>query len=390
MQPPGPVRGTGSGVVIDPAGHVITNAHVVEHSGRVTISFAEGDPVPAHVLGADPMTDVAVVQIDKPPKDLVAARLGDASKVRIGEWMLAVGSPLGMHQTVTTGIISGLGKTGAGFRFESGQRVRGYLQTDAKINPGNSGGPLVNLAAEVVGINTLINVGPGGSYGFAIPIDQVKEVAATIIKDGQVRYPYLGVMIGSLTDAPPELRARIGKDTTGALVSDVTPDGPAAAAGIKPGDVITKLGDQAVKQADDVVAYVSAQKIGRKLPVEIVREGKTRSLDVTLAAMPIPGQADAGQARVGVRLQTLTPEVAQALGRSGNTRGAVVTEVAPGSLAEHAGLHAGDVILEIDRKAVATADEAAQILRNRKGRVLLRVLDESGTPRFVGLDLGTS
>ncbi|MBC8131485.1 MAG: trypsin-like peptidase domain-containing protein, partial [Deltaproteobacteria bacterium] len=173
---PGPQHGTGSGVVLDGAGNIVTNRHVVSRASKVSVTFPDGRELSAKVVGADSLTDVAVVRLDKPPAGLVAARLGDSDKLDVGEWVLAVGSPLGLDQTVTAGIVSGKGRVGRRVQM-SGERVRRYIQTDAKINPGNSGGPLVNLGAEVVGINTLINAGPGGSYGFAIPINQVRRVA---------------------------------------------------------------------------------------------------------------------------------------------------------------------------------------------------------------------
>jgi serine protease Do len=386
--PQGPMRGTGSGVLIDKAGYVVTNAHVVEHGDKVTVSFGNSKGVPAKVVGRDPMTDVAVVKVDKPPADAVAARLGDAQKLRIGEWVLAVGSPLGMSQTVTSGIISGLGHTGSGFQFTSGQRVRDYIQTDAKINPGNSGGPLVNLAGEVVGINTLINVGPGGSYGFAIPINQVREVASVLMKEGRMHYAYLGVMIGDVDNAPDELKRQLGKGITeGAVVTSVTPGGPAAAVGLKPGDVITKLGGQTIKSASDVVAFVSGQKIGSKVPLGYVREGKANSAEVTLKEMPTPGEPSESEHRVGLRLQTVTPSLAHALGIEGVTKGAVVTEVVPGSPADKSGIAAGDVILEVNRKPVTSAADASRALHEAKGSALLRVTSNRGA-RFVTLDLG--
>src|SRR5262249_39106975 len=157
------VHGTGSGIIVDEAGDILTSSHVVRDFQKVTIQLPDERSFAARVVGTDPLTDVGVVRIEKAPSGLVAARLGDSDKLRIGEWALAVGSPLGLDQTVTVGIISGVGATGSHFRFESGERVRKYIQTDAKINPGNSGGPLVNLVGEVIGINTLINVGPGGS-----------------------------------------------------------------------------------------------------------------------------------------------------------------------------------------------------------------------------------
>ena len=238
---------------------MLTNGHVVRGARKVTIGLADQRKFAARVIGTDPLTDVGVVRFEKPPPGLVAARLGDSDRLRIGEWTIAVGSPLGMDQTVTVGIISGVGATGSHFRFESGERVRKYIQTDAKINPGNSGGPLVNLEGEVVGINTLINVGPGGSYGFAIPINQAWQVAGLLIKDGHVRYPYIGVAVSTLSDVPKALRDRVGTNLPpeGALVSSVAPGGPADGAGLAAGDVITKIAGRVVKTGSDVVAGIS-------------------------------------------------------------------------------------------------------------------------------------
>jgi serine protease Do len=379
------VHGTGSGVIVDDAGDVLTNGHVVRGFQKVTVRLADERSFAARVVGADPLTDVGVVRLEKAPSDLIAARLGDSDKLRIGEWALAVGSPLGMDQTVTVGIISGVGATGSHFRFESGERIRRYIQTDAKINPGNSGGPLVNLEGEVVGINTLINVGPGGSYGFAIPINQAWQVAGVLIKEGHVRYPYIGVSAMTLT---PELKnelARAGKDVPdkGAFVGGLTLHGPAADAGLKVGDVITAVNGHAVASADDLVAAISDQHIGAAVAVDAWRDGRMHAVDVKVAEYPSEPSTQGAQVQVGLAVQTLTPDIAESLGLDPGTKGAVITEVVPGSAADRAGLAAGDVIREIDRKPVVTADDVAAV-RAGKGEHLLRVTTAAGT-RFVTL-----
>ena len=191
MPDPGPAHGVGSGFIIGTNGDIITNRHVVQGATKVTVTMNDGKEYSAQVVGKDAQTDVAVVRLEKPPSNLVVARLGDSEKLEVGEWVVAVGSPLGLEQTVTAGIVSGKGRPGRHVQM-SGKRVRGYIQTDAKINPGNSGGPLVNLEGEVVGVNTLIQVGAGGAYGFAIPVNEVRRVAQLLVKEGRVRYPYLG------------------------------------------------------------------------------------------------------------------------------------------------------------------------------------------------------
>jgi serine protease Do len=388
--PPAPRRGTGSGVVLDGAGNIVTNRHVVSGASKVGIVLPDGRELTAKVVGADSQTDVAVVRLEKPPADLVAARLGDSDKLEVGEWVLAVGSPLGLDQTVTAGIVSGKGRVGRRVHM-SGDRVRRYIQTDAKINPGNSGGPLVNLNAEVVGLNTLINTGPGGAYGFAIPITQVRRVAEAIIKDGRVRYPYLGVLVGDLEDLDAGKRAALSRSgalpAAGAFVSEVTAGGPAAKSGLRAGDVIVELDGQRVESAGDVIDYVSSKAIGAKVQLTFVRDGKKAPASVVLGELPDREvrAADGGPTAFGLALQTLTPRLAESLGLGPATKGAVVTEVAPGSPAEKAELGVGDVIVEIDRKPVATAEEATGLLgAPRKGGHLLRVRGPGGT-RFVTL-----
>jgi serine protease Do len=299
----------------------------------------------------------------------------------VGQWVLAVGSPLGMDQSVTAGIVSGLGNPHS--RLRVSERARGYIQTDANINPGNSGGPLVNLAGEVVGINTMINVGPGGAYGFAIPVAQVSQVTQTLIKEGRVRYPYLGVNIGSVEDLSDEARAKLGKlPAQGAVVGNLVPGGPAAEAGLQPGDVITKIGDRKVESAADVIDYITSQQIGAKVKLEYVRQGKTQTAQVTLRELPGEEGKEAGP--LGMALQTLTPPLAESLGLEPRTKGAVVADVAAGSAAARAGLHPGDVIVEVDRKPVATAAAATKALGGGEKAHLLRVVGPEGA-RFVTL-----
>ncbi|HVV17252.1 MAG TPA: trypsin-like peptidase domain-containing protein [Polyangia bacterium] len=379
-------HGTGSGVIINGAGDILTNNHVVKDATKVTIQLADGRSFPGKVVGTDPMTDVGVVRFENAVPNLTAARLGNSDELEIGEWVIAVGSPLGMEQTVTVGVVSGVGATGRHFRFESGERVRKYIETDAKINPGNSGGPLVNLSGEVVGINTLINVGPGGSYGFAIPINQAFEVATVLLKGGRMRYPYIGVSVVGITDVPRDELEKAGAQglKAGALVSAVTPGSPAAQAGIQPGDVIVEIGGERIETGDEVVARVSEHKIGDTLSVSLMRGGKERTVSVKVGEFPNPALTAMTERRIGVALQTLTPELADSLGLEPAVRGAVVTDVEAKSPAEHAGLVPGDVILEVDRKPVATADEAAQALRAGGGAHLLRVTSAKGT-RFVSV-----
>jgi serine protease Do len=374
---PGPQRGTGSGVVMDARGDIVTNRHVVSGATNVKVTFSDGREFAAKTLGMDSETDVAVIRLDQPPKDLVAARLGDDDKLEVGEWVLAVGSPLGLDQTVTAGIVSGKGKVGRHVQM-SGGRVRHYIQTDAKINPGNSGGPLVNLSAEVVGINTLINTGPGGAYGFAIPINQVRRVAESLLKEGRVRYAYLGVLVGDV-GAGDTAAPKVAPPGGGAFVSEVTPAGPAARAGLHPGDFITDIDGQKMEGAGDVIDYVSTRGIGAHVAVGVWRDGKRQPIDVVLGELPSPDGRGGGAGKLGLALQTLTPRLAESLGLDPRTRGAVVAEVAEGGRAAAAGVREGDVILEIDRQPVASADAAVAALgAPRKGGHLVRIATAAG------------
>jgi serine protease Do len=382
---PGPQRGTGSGVVLDTAGDIVTNRHVVSGATTTKVTFSDGREFSARTVGMDAETDVAVIRLDKPPQDLVAARLGDSDKLDVGEWVLAVGSPLGLDQTVTAGIVSGLGRVGRHVQM-SGGRVRRYIQTDAKINPGNSGGPLVNLSAEVVGINTLINTGPGGAYGFAIPINQVQRVAQSLSQHGRVRYPYLGVLVGDLKDVDPERRAKLpaGLPDNAAFVSEATPGGPSDKAGLRAGDVITDIDGHKMEGAGDVIDYVGAQSLGKRVAVGYLRDGRRATAEVTLGELPSgEAQASPEAPKLGLALQTLSPQLAQSLGLDPHTRGAVITEVAAASPAARAGLAEGDIILEVDRKPILTAGEATATLAvPRKSGHLLRVRGPAGV-RFV-------
>ncbi|HEY4186595.1 MAG TPA: trypsin-like peptidase domain-containing protein [Polyangia bacterium] len=391
LQPGGGMRhGTGSGIVIDMAGDIVTNRHVVEDASKVTITLWDGTELPAKVVGADPRTDVAVVRLEKVPHGLIAARLGDSEKLEVGEWVLAIGSPLGLDQTVTAGIVSGKGRAGRRIHM-SGDRVRAYIQTDAKINPGNSGGPLVNLDAEVVGINTLINAGPGGAYGFAIPINEVRRVSQVLLKDGRVRYPFLGVMVGDLSELEASKRATLGTSIPerAAYVSEVSVAGPAAKAGVQAGDIITQIDGRKIEYGADVVDYVSSQPIGTKVRLTELRGGKPVTSTVTLGELPGAEEntvADSG--KIGLGLQTLTPDIADSLGLPKGVKGAVISDVAAGSPADRAGLKEGEVIVEVDRKPIGSGEDAVGALRTpHAGGHLVRVRGQAGA-RFVTLPGG--
>jgi serine protease Do len=382
--PATPLGGTGSGIIIDSAGNIVTNSHVVDGFSEIEVTLPDGQQIPARLIGKDSRTDVAVVRLERVPQDLVAARLGDSNQIDVGEWVLAIGSPLGLEQTVTAGIVSGKGHVGRFVRM-SGDRVREYIQTDAKINPGNSGGPLVNLDGEVVGLNTLIKTGAGGAYGFAVPVNEVRRVAQALLADGRVRYPYFGVSVRDFDSLEGSVKEQLGPKapSQGAYVTVVTLGSPAAAAGVKQGDVITKLDGEAIKSSADVVDYVSSRAVGASVTVTLFRAGDLRQLGAKLTAAP--GDADDRNEvpALGLTLQSLTPPLASSFGLPPGTRGVAIAEVAPGSQGARAGLQAGDVILDVDRRPVASAEDASRTIGGAMPH-LLRVFDRAGI-RFVTL-----
>jgi serine protease Do len=282
-------RGTASGIVIDTRGYVVTSNHVLEGAPAIEVEciFPDGRRLPADVVGRDAPSDVAVVRLRVPPRDLSAARFGDSDHAEIGEWVLAVGSPLGLEQTITAGIISGRGPLEGG----EGVAAQVYLQTDAKVNPGNSGGPLVNLDGEVVGLAALISAGPGGSYGYAVPINLVRRTAAALIDGGHMQHPYIGVALRDVRDLDHAemhrwVRGARPLPPRGSLVTRVMRDAPAALAGMRPGDVITSIDNRDIPSAAELAAIISAQRVGARVVVGVVRAGTALTLPLSVADRP--------------------------------------------------------------------------------------------------------
>jgi serine protease Do len=279
-------EGTASGIVIDTRGNIVTSNHVLDGKAplRIDIVFVDGRRLPADPVGRDAASDVAVVRLRHPPRDLVAARFGDSDASEIGEWVLAVGSPLGLEQTITAGIISGRAPIAG-----DGGGTRSYLQTDAKVNPGNSGGPLVNLDGEVVGLAALISAGPGGSYGYAVPINRVRRTAQALIKFGRAPHPYIGVSLRDVRELDAAERRRWGGGELpprGALVSRLWRGAPAARAGLKLGDVITSINNRDIPTPAELAEFVSSQEVGAKLVVGFIRSGTPRALPLSVAELP--------------------------------------------------------------------------------------------------------
>jgi len=352
-------RAAGSGVVVDPRGFIVTNNHVVENATEIEVRLSDDRKFKATLVGRDGRTDLAVLKIENPAGPLPVADLGDSDRLRVGQWAIAIGNPFGLDRTVTVGIISATGRTHVGVAT-----YEAFIQTDASINPGNSGGPLLNLDGRVVGINTAI-VSSGQGIGFAIPINMAREIVTQLISRGKVVRGWLGVAIQDLS---PELAASLGvKEDAGALVADVMKDGPAASAGLRPGDVILEFGGSAIKDVPDLQKRVAAVEPGRAAPVTVMREKKTVTLSVKIGEQPTDDgmEAEAGDEILGLTVEPLTPEMAREHRLSARS-GLLVTEVAPGSAGAAAGIQPGDAILEVNRRPVGDAVAFRQVIAGLK------------------------
>jgi len=367
-----PTTGMGSGVAIDDQGHILTNNHVVEDADEVRIKFVDGKELAAKVVGTDPKTDLAVVKVDGKTQP---AEFGDADKLRVGEWVMAIGNPFGLDHSVTVGVLSAKGRYG----FAPG-KLEDFLQTDASINPGNSGGPLVNLSGKIVGINTMI-AGLGTGVGFAVSEAIAKPIARQLMEHGKVTRAYIGIGMQTLT---PDLQHALGAQTPakGALVSQVQKESPAARAGIQVGDIVIRVAGKPVADSRAVQHAVLGLKVGEELPVVVWREGKELEFKLKTAELPGEGSAQMRASRgaadregkLGLTLQTLTPELAERLDIDRSFKGALIAAVRPQSPAARAGLRSGDLIVEIDHKPVTNADDAvARLGADRSGGHLVRV-----------------
>jgi serine protease Do len=375
-------RGLGTGFVIDRDGHVLTNNHVVDGADRVEVETSDGRRLKGKVVGTDKKDDVAVVKVEG--LNMEPLKMGDSDKLQVGELVMAIGSPFGLDQTVTMGVVSAKGRHLDGmsnpYAFED------FIQTDASINHGNSGGPLVNMNGEVVGVNSRI-AGEGTGIGFSVSSNVVRRVAQALIKDGRVRRPYIGV---KLQDLSPEMAPQFKADK-GVIVAQVLPDSPAAKAGLVQDDVITAVDGKPALHSDVVVRAVQAHQVGQTIRVSGMRNGAPREFQLMAAEAPDDAhtknarysQNGEPQGKFGVHLQDLTPDIANQLGMSDKVRGAVIAEVDPGSPADRAGLRQGDVIVEVDRRPVASASAAGAALRGGSGTHLLRIDDGEQGAHYV-------
>ena len=375
-----PQQGVGSGVVVSEDGCILTNNHVVAGADEVTVTLASGREVPATVLGTDPMSDLAVVQIDE--KNLPAATLGDSDDLRIGEWVVAAGNPFGLRGTITAGIVSAKGRSNVRIA-----EYEDFIQTDAAINPGNSGGPLIDLHGRVVGINTAIATRNGGNdgVGFAIPVNMAKSVMESLIHNGEVVRGWLGVAIQPLDEA---LAKSFGYDSTeGALIGNVLPDSPAAKAGLKAGDIVVKFGDKQISDTQQLRNLAAATAPGTRVRIEVIRNGEPQTVQllVTQRDTEVASAANREVAEeLGLGVTNLTQQEARALDLKPGTQGIVVTQVDPNGLAYMAGIERGMLIVDVQGVPVSNVSEFQRELRKHDLKAGVRLAVRAGDmQRFV-------
>ena len=371
----------GSGFVISKDGLILTNNHVIEKATEIKVKFEsdkEGKEYDAKVIGRDPKTDLALIRVKPDANFPKPAHLGDSDAIRVGDWVMAVGNPFGLGQTVTTGIISAKGRIIGAGPYDD------FLQTDAAINPGNSGGPLFDMKGEVIGINTAI-IAQGQNIGFTIPINLAKELLPQL-KAGKIVRGWLGVMIQDVT---PDLAKSFGlKETKGVLISDVTKGSPAEKAGLKRGDVVKGLDEHEVENAHTLSRLVAATQPNSKAKLDIIRAGKEKTIEVTIGTMPqkVEGQLPEKATAWGLSVQDITPELAQQLGLNPDEQGVVISGVDPGSPAGEAGLRTGDVVKEVNRQEIHSLNDYNQALEKAKqDKSLLFVIKRGGGTLYVVL-----
>ncbi|GAB4407289.1 MAG: DegQ family serine endoprotease [Thermodesulfovibrionales bacterium] len=369
----------GSGFIIDKDGYIITNNHVVESADEIKVKLADGREFKAKVIGRDPKTDLALIKITTLFKNLPVLPLGDSDKIRVGDWVLAIGNPFGLEHTVTQGIISATGRVIGSGPYDN------FLQTDAPINPGNSGGPLINLKGEVIGINTAI-VAAGQGIGFAIPSNMAKNVISQLKEKGKVTRGWIGVSIQSVT---PEIAQSFGlKEPKGALVGDVVNGSPAEKAGIKRGDVIIAFAGKDIKQMSDLPRLVAETQVGKTVDIRVIRDGKEIDLKITVAELTeerLRAQMPVSEESLGMRVDDITPRRAHQF-RIKDKTGVIVTDVLSGSPADMAGIQAGDVIKEVNRKPIKDLKDYETVMgKAPKGSPVLLLIKRGGRTFYVSI-----
>ncbi len=374
-------RSLGSGFIISKDGYIVTNNHVVEGADEIKVKLANGKKYHAKVIGRDPKTDVALIKIKA--HNLVPLKIGNSDDLKVGNWVVAIGSPFGLEQTVTAGIVSAKGRIIGEGPYDD------FIQTDASINPGNSGGPLLNMDGEVVGINTAI-IKSGQGIGFAIPSDLAENIVAQLKKSGKVTRGWMGVAIQNIT---PQLADYYGlKQNQGVLVAKVYKNNPAYKAGIKTGDIIIRVNDKKIKSSRELSSNIAGHAVGENVKITLIRNGQKKVLYVKLAernnqsgreSEAMADSAETGFDEFGFRFQTLNPSLATALGYPIGTKGLVIAEIKPDSRAADTGLSKGDFLKEVNRIPVKTMKDYKKILRKiKKGGIVQLLFSRRNTSFF--------
>jgi serine protease Do len=378
-------KALGSGVIISPEGYILTNNHVVDGAKDVTVTLHDRREMKAKVVGTDPRTDIAVLKIEG--SDFPVLKLGDSSKVEVGDIVLAIGNPFGVGQTVTAGIVSAMGRGGLGI-----EQVEDFIQTDAPINPGNSGGALVDDEGHLIGINTAIlsgNSGGNQGIGFAVPINMARHDLDEIIAHGKVEHGYLGILPQDVT---PALAKAFNSETNGALVGEITPESPAAHSDLKQGDIIVAVNGQPIPNAGQLRSRIGMLDPNVTVTLKVLRNGKT--LDVPVKLGEFPSKAEVASVKgespenglQGVNVENLTPETAQQLKLPPTTKGVVVGKVSPSSPASDAGLQPGDVIQQVNHQSVASVKDYTQAVSNsKKDEPVLLLVERNGDTMFLAV-----
>lgn len=394
-------RGSGSGIIISPDGYIVTNNHVVENASKVSVGLSDKRQFDATVVGTDPLTDLAVVKIDA--KNLPVAFLGNSDNLKVGQWVMAIGNPLSLASTVTAGIVSAIGRGQLGLIRDS-YGVENFIQTDAAINPGNSGGALVDLSGSVIGINSAIASGGGGTYigyGFAIPVNLAKAVAQDLIAHGKVSRGYIGINIGEVDNA---IAKSLGMDKPkGIIIQGIVEDGAASKSDLRAGDIILDVNGREVNKPNELQSYVAALTAGTTVTLTIFRDGETLERKVTLKARDVEaktepvsndgnsneksesGSTSASFDNIGLTVKNLS---ANDKSEFNLESGVLITDVKPFSKAEDQRLFAGLIITEANKEKVNNVEDFRNIVNEKKGSaLLLKVVDKDGNNRFVGIEI---
>ncbi len=367
-----PQNSLGSGFIINKDGTILTNNHVVQNADEIDVKLSDGRKFVAKVIGTDPKTDIAVIRIQGGNGDFPIVPLGDSNNLEVGEWVVAVGNPFGLGQTVTAGIVSAKGRVIGAGPYDD------FIQTDASINPGNSGGPLFNLNGDVVGINTAI-IASGQGIGFAIPISMAKSTVDQLLQNGKVSRGYLGV---GIQDVTADLAKSFGLNSEkGALIASVYPGGPAEKAGIEAGDIILNFNGKNLETSHDLPLFVSQTPVGTNVMVEVLRKGGKKTLQVQVGELEKAerelAQAEKVSSELGLAVQELLPQQAEQLGLK-ERKGVMVVKVIPGSQADWVGIRPGDVILEVNNTRVDNLGEYSAAIQKIKFSELVRMFVKRG------------